>query len=147
MEQVQARSATQTVMEASEHALVQAAQLKAEQERTSQQVTDILTTQVDDTQKQVQSATKIAMQTQHEVQTSFALPRIADLVAKMVAEKIERQMEAMQQQMQAQKALSLQEAEAAQVAQATIPKQLEEAQRATQATANLCSAMKINYQP
>ena len=54
-------------MEAIERALAQAAQLKAEQGHTSQQVTDILTTQADGTQKHIQSTTKVAVQTEQEV--------------------------------------------------------------------------------
>ena len=93
---MQARSLAQIAMEASECALAQATQLKVEQERTSQQVTDILTSQADDTQKSIQSATKVAVQTQQEVQTLSALAKTADLTVKMTAEKVECQVEMVQ---------------------------------------------------
>ena len=65
------------------------------------------------------------------------MARTADLMAKMTLEKVEREVESMQQAIQAQKTLSVQEAQAAKSAQDAIAKQLQEAQKAVQATANL----------
>ena len=61
-EQAQMRSAAEEAKAASERAIAQATRLREEQERTSQQVTDLLTAQVDDTQKRIQGATKVALQ-------------------------------------------------------------------------------------
>ena len=57
---------------------------------------DVFTIQAEDTQKRIQSATKVAIQTQQEVSTLLALARTADLTAKMTSEKMEREVEAMQ---------------------------------------------------
>ena len=97
---MQARNATQIAMEASEHALAQAAQLKVEQDKASQQMTDVLSAQAEDAQKKIQSVTKVVMQTQQEVRTLFALARTTALTTKMAAEKVERQVETIAQKIQ-----------------------------------------------
>ena len=122
MEQAQMRTAAEEAKAASDRAVAQVERLREEQEHMSQQVTDILTAQADDMQKRIQSATKVAMQTQQEVQTLSALARTADLTAKTAVEKVERQMEIVQQAIQAQKILSMQEAQTAKAAQDTITK-------------------------
>ena len=93
MEQAQMHSVAEKAKAASDCALIEVARLHEEQERTSQQMTSILTAQADDTQRRIQSATKVAMQTQQQVQALSALARTVDLTAKMAAEKVERQME------------------------------------------------------
>ena len=90
-EQAQMHSATEEAKVASKRAIAQATRLCEEQERTSQQVAELLTTQADDTQKCIQGATRVALQTQQEVQPLSALARTADLTAKMATEKAERQ--------------------------------------------------------
>ena len=60
-EQTQMRSAAEGAKAASERAIAQATRLREEQERTSQQVTDLLTAQADDTQKRIQGATRVTL--------------------------------------------------------------------------------------
>ena len=62
-EQMQMRSAAEEAKAASDRAIAQAQRLREEQERTSQQMTSILSVQAEETQKRVQNATSIAMQT------------------------------------------------------------------------------------
>ena len=116
------RSAAEEAKAANDCAIAQARCLQEEQERTSQQMTDILSVQADDTQKRIQSATSVAMQTQQEVRSLSAMARIADLTAKMMSEKVERQVETMQWAIEAQKTLFMQEAQVAKVAQDAIAK-------------------------
>ena len=111
-------------MKMSKRALAQAAKLKEEQDKTTQQVSDILTAQAEDAQRKIQGATCVAMQTQQEVHTLSALAKTADLISKMTAEKMERQMEAVKQQMEESKRQAVQEAQMAKVSQDTITKQL-----------------------
>ena len=100
-------------------------------------MTSILSVQAEETQKRVQSATSVALQTQQEVRTLSSLARTADLTAKMTSEKMEREVEGMQQELQAQKALAVQEAQAARSAQDDIARKLHEAQQKIQATADV----------
>ena len=57
------RSAAEEAKAANERAIAQATRLREEQERTSQQVTDLLTAQADDTQKCIQGATRVSLKT------------------------------------------------------------------------------------
>ena len=98
-EQMQMRSAAEEAKAASDHAIAQAQRLREEQERTSQQMTSILSVQAEETQKRVQNATSVALQTQQEVRTLSSLARTADLTAKMTSEKMEREVEVMQQEL------------------------------------------------
>ena len=84
-------------METSKRALAQATKLKEEQDKTTQQVSDILTAQAKDAQRKIQGATCVAIQMQQEVHTLSVFAKTADLMAKMTAEKMERQMEAVKQ--------------------------------------------------
>ena len=95
----------------------------------------MLSAQAEDTQKRVQSATSVAMQTQRDVQTLSALAHTADLSAKMTSEKLEREIEALQQQLQAQKMLATQEAQVSQSNQDVIARKLKEAQQMIQTAA------------
>ena len=113
-------SAAKEAKAASERAMAQAAWLKEEQERTSKQMAEVFTAQAEDTQKRIQSAMKVAIQTQQEVSTLSALARTADLTAKITAEQVERKVATVQQQMEEQRMLSAKEAEVAKMAQATI---------------------------
>ena len=58
------------------------------------------------------------------MRTLSSLARTADLTAKMTSKKMEREVEAMQQELLAQKALSVQEAQAARSAQDIIARKL-----------------------
>ena len=66
---------------------------REEQERTTQQVTELLSAQAEETQKRIQGATSVAMQTRSEVRTLSSLAQMADLTARMALEKIEREVE------------------------------------------------------
>ena len=133
-EQMQTRSAAEEAKVASERAISQAERLREEQERTTQQVSSILTAQAEETQKRVQSATSVAIQTRQEVRTLSSLARTADITAKIASEKVERGIEAMENELQAQKALSVQEAQASRSAQDILARKLKEAQEMIQAT-------------
>ena len=135
--QMQMRSTAEEAKVASERAIAQAQRLQEAQEQTTQQVSSMLSAQAEETQKRVQSATSVAMQTKQEVYTLSSLARTADLTAKIASEKVERGIEAMEQELQAQKALSVQEAQASRIAQEDIAKRLQEAHDTIQATANL----------
>ena len=52
-EQMQMRSTAEQAISTSERAIVQAQRLKEEQEKTTQQVTEILTAQAEETQKRI----------------------------------------------------------------------------------------------
>ena len=88
----------------------------------------ILSAQAEETQKRVQSATSVAIQTRQEVRTLSSLAHTADVTAKMAAEKIERGIETMENELQMQKALSVQEAQASRSAQDILTRQLKAAQ-------------------
>ena len=76
-------------------AIVQAQRLKEEQEKTPQQMTEILTAQAEETQKRIQGATSVAMQMQSKVRTLSLLAQTADLMAKMASEKVEREVDSL----------------------------------------------------
>ena len=67
-QQVHARAAAEEAKRASEQALSQAAMLRAEQERTTTQISQALTSRADATQQQLEGSTQVAMDTQQKVQ-------------------------------------------------------------------------------
>ena len=97
-------------------------------------MTSLLSTQAEETQKRVQSATSIALQTQSEVRTLSSLARTADLTAKIASAKIEEEVEIMHRELEKQKMLSEQEAQVARSAQGVVARKLQEAQQMIQAT-------------
>ena len=64
IQQEQAKSAVEAAMEASQRAIAQASQLKAEQDKTAEQMGAFLTSQAEEAQKRIQSATQVAVRTQ-----------------------------------------------------------------------------------
>ena len=100
-------------------------------------MTDLLSSQAEETARRIQGATNVAMQTRSEVHTLSSLARTADLTAKMASEKVEREVQAIQQELQAQKMASMQEAQAAKSAQDVIARKLHEAQEVIQATTSI----------
>ena len=145
-EQAQTRSAAEEAKLASDRAVMQAQRLQEEQERTTQQVTDILSAQADETQKRVQSATSVALQTQSQVRTLSSLARTADLTAKIASEKVERGIEAMEKELEAQKMLSVQEAQASRSAQDILASKLKEAQQMIQTTVQTSQTYELQMQ-
>ena len=69
-------------------------------------MTDILSAQAEETQKRIQGATSVALQTQSEVRTLSSLAQTADITAKMASEKVEREVESLQHDLQVQRAAS-----------------------------------------
>ena len=67
-QQARARAAAEEARRASEQALSQAAMLRAEQERTTTQISQALTSRADETQRQLEGTTQVAMETQQKVQ-------------------------------------------------------------------------------
>ena len=63
-----ARIAAEEAKRASEQALSQAAILRAEQEKTTTQISQALTSKADETQRQIAGTTQVAMETQQKVQ-------------------------------------------------------------------------------
>ena len=102
-EQMQMRSTAESAKIASDRAIAQAQLLKEEQERTTQQVTDLLSAHAEETQRRIQGATSVALQTRSEVSILSSLAQTANLTAKMASEKIEREVESLQQALQVQK--------------------------------------------
>ena len=112
MQQAQMQSAAEEAKAASERAIAQAQHLSQEQEKTAQQVTSMLTAQVEETQKRVSGATSLAQQAQAPVRTLSTIARTADITTKIASEQVERQVATVQQQIQEQQRLSAQESEA-----------------------------------
>ena len=92
-------------------------------------MTQVLSAQADETQKKIQSATQVVIQTQHEVQGLSALARKAEYASQITIAKVEKQLEERTQQVQEQKTQSALEMQAAQKAQAMFAQQLSEAQQ------------------
>ena len=67
-QQARARAAYEEARRASEQALSQAAMLRAEQERTTTQISEVLASRADETQRQLEGTTQVAMATQQKVQ-------------------------------------------------------------------------------
>ena len=67
-QQAHARAAAEEAKRASEQALSQAAILRAEQEKTTTQISQVLTSRADETQRQIEGTTQVAMETQQKVQ-------------------------------------------------------------------------------
>ena len=67
-QQARARAAAEEARRASEQALSQAAILRAEQERTTTQISQALTSRADETHRQLEGTTQVAMETQQKVQ-------------------------------------------------------------------------------
>ena len=59
--QMQMRSTAEQAKSASERAMEQAQRLKEEQDATTQQVTELLSAQAEETQKRIQGATSVVM--------------------------------------------------------------------------------------
>ena len=62
-EQAQMHSAAEEAKVASDRAILQAQRLREEQEKTAQQVSSLLSAQAEETQKRVQGATSVVLQT------------------------------------------------------------------------------------
>ena len=136
-EQKKAREAAEEARQASAMALARAAQLKQEQERTTQQIEQTISAQAMEAQKTIEGATQVAVQTQREVRGLSETARKAEYTAQITASKVEQQAEDIARQVQEQKEQSMKEARAIQIAQEKMAKQLEEAQQAVQSTVNL----------
>ena len=67
-QQARARAAYEEARKASEQALAQADALRQEQERTTTQISQAMATQADETQRQLEGTTQVAMETQKKVQ-------------------------------------------------------------------------------
>ena len=74
-------------------ALQRAAELQKEQERTTQQIEQTISTQAIEAQKTIEGATRVAVQTQREVRGLSDMARKAEYTAQMTAAKVERQAE------------------------------------------------------
>ena len=119
-------------------ALERAAQLKREQERTTQQIEQTISAQAMEAQKTIEGATQVAVQTQREVKGLSETARKAEYTAQITASKVERQAKDIARQVQEQKEQSMKEARAMQLVQEKMAEQqLEEAQKAVQSTVNL----------
>ena len=105
-------------------------------------MTEILSAQAEETQKRIQGATNVALQTQSEVRTLSLLAQTADITAKMASEKVEREVESLQGNLQVQRAASKHEAQVAKSAQDLIARKLQEAQQTIQATASVSQKYK-----
>ena len=64
VQQAHARAAAEEEKRASEQALSQAAILRAEQKKTTTQISQVLTSRADETQHQIEGTTQVAMETQ-----------------------------------------------------------------------------------
>ena len=67
-QQARARATAEEAKRASEQALSQAAILRVEQEKTTTQISQVLTSRADETQHQIEGTTQVAMETQQKVQ-------------------------------------------------------------------------------
>ena len=96
IQQAQMKSAAEEAKAASERAIEQARQLGQEQEKTTQQVSQILTAQVEETQKRLTGTASLARETQAQVRTLSHIARTADMTAKIASEQVERQVATVQ---------------------------------------------------
>ena len=83
---------------------MQAQQLQAEQERTSQQVTQELSSQAEEAQKKIQSTTQVTIQTQRDVRGLSTIARKAQMTAQKTDAKMEEQAQARAQNIHEQSA-------------------------------------------
>ena len=139
-EQQKAKAAAEEARQASAVALQRAAELKMEQDRTTQQIEQTISAQAIEAQKTIEGATKVAVQTQKEVRGLSDMARKAEYTATLTASKVERQAEEITQQLQAQKEKAIQDAQATKEVQEQMARQLEEAQKAVQSTVTLSQA-------
>ena len=75
--------------QASEQALLQTSLLQAEQQKTTQQLSEVLSAQAKEAQKKIEDATQVALQTQQDVRGISTLARQADFTAKKTAAEME----------------------------------------------------------